>query len=215
MKKTTLFLLFMLFAMCANVSAQRSKPRGGYLNFSYHDSKLEYIDLGTSFKSDYGAAFTVGRTFYLHKTPILNLIRIGLDWSYFDLNFASFSTTYNGEYGETEKKYLYQGEAGMHFGPSVTITPAKGLNISGYFRYAPSFSAIYDDDAEEFSGGFGSFFVAGASVSYKVISMGVEQRWGDAKHEFEINTDYGEDYEVKIKTKLKMSGPRFYIGLRF
>lgn len=59
---------------------------------------------------------------------------------------------------------------------------------------------------EYYSGGYASFFVSGLSVAYKVISVGVEKRWGTVKYD---RSDTDE------KTKFKVSGPRFYIGFRF
>lgn len=47
-------------------------------------------------KSNYGASFTTGRTFYLHK-PIGGFLRFGIDVTWFDLNYtnADFETEGN------------------------------------------------------------------------------------------------------------------------
>ena len=125
----------------------------------------------------------------------------------FDINFAGYSEEYNTGYrNETEKIHLYQGEVGMHFGPSFTINPVGDLRVNGYFRYAPSFACFYDDD--DFYCNYGSFWVSGAAVSYKTISVGVEGRWGSSQF------DFGEEGE-KDKLKMKTSGTRFYLSFRF
>ena len=46
--------------------------RGKYRNFSFSKEKLEIVGFDAAIKSEWGAAITLGKTFYLHKTPILN-----------------------------------------------------------------------------------------------------------------------------------------------
>lgn len=175
--------------------------RGKYRNFSFSKEKIEIDGLDAATESEWGAAITMGKTFYLHKTPILNMIKIGLDWTYFDINAAGYKMD-NGE-GGTDNAYHFT--AGMHIGPSVTVNPIDHLKASVYFRYAPSYAGLYADD-EYYSGGYASFFVSGLSVAYKVISVGVEKRWGTVKYDLS---------DTDEKTKFKVSGPRFYIGFRF
>lgn len=185
------------------------KERPRYFNISYGKQTLKFGE-GDAIKSDYAAAITRGRTYYLHKKPIAGLIRFGLDWTTFDLNFAGYSEKYE-EYGETEKYNMYQLEAGMHVGPSVMVTPLPGLGVNAYFRYAPSFTAFYD--SEEFYYNYGSFFVVGGAISYKVISLGVESRWGSSKFKLEDEDAFGDLSKEKIK--VKTSGTRIYLGFRF
>ncbi|MBB4035789.1 hypothetical protein GGR21_001684 [Dysgonomonas hofstadii] len=208
-----IYLLAIILFCCLAIQAQASKPRGTYLNFNYVSSKLKNTSDKSSLKNNYGAAITIGHTFYLHKEPLWNMVRFGIDWTIFDLNFSQYFDTYFDDY-EDDKVKIYQGEAGMHVGPSITVTPLNGLNISGYFRYAPSYAAIYDDYSENFSGTYGSFFVSGLSVSYKLISLGIENRWGSAKYKFDYEEDEYEE-PTSYKQKLKTSGARFYLGFRF
>lgn len=211
-----IFSLFLfLIPSILLVEAQESKPKATYLNFNYTKSKLKF-DNEFSINNDFGGGITVGRTFYLHKKPIAGMLRFGLDWTFFDLNVSQYSEEdYDEEDGEFKVK-TYMGEVGMHFGPSVTVTPVKNLNVSAYFRYAPSFVGFYNDDMEEFKGAFGSFFVTGISASYRMISLGVEQRWGAAKFKFSDDEDDDYEYEdISFTMKTKTTGPRFYIGLRF
>lgn len=186
------------------VATVKERPR--YFNISYVKQTFKFDGDGESIKSDYGVAITRGRTYYLHKKPIAGLVRFGLDWTTFDLNFAGYSEEYKA-YGETEKNKMYQLEAGMHVGPSVTVSPLPGFNINGYFRYAPSFAGYYDGDSFYYN--YGSFFVAGGAISYRVISFGVESRWGSSKFK-EDDEDSGSE-----KFKVKTSGSRIYLSFRF
>lgn len=209
MKHLSLFLLC-LTSFTLIVGAQTSKPKATYLNFNYTATKLKTGDYSVS--NDYGAAITVGHTFYLHREPVAKMLRFGLDWTFFDLNVSRYSEKDYDEYGEFKTK-SYQGEVGMHLGPSVTVTPVENLHISTYFRYAPSFVGFYNDNVEKFKGAYGSFFVAGISASYRMISLGIEQHWGNAGFKFDLEDENDEPDSFELKTKT--TGPRFYIGLRF
>lgn len=192
----------------------RVRPR--YFNLCYGNQTFKIKDWDESLKSDYAFAITRGRTYYLHKKPIVGLIKFGIDWTHFDLNFATYTREYedvqvNGD-PEIEKDNAYELEAAMHVGPSITVSPVKGLNINGYFRYAPSFSGYYDSD--DFYYNYASFFVAGGAVSYKVISLGIESRWGNTEYKYEGKEDEAGN-AVDEKVKIAVSGVRFYLSFRF
>lgn len=182
----------------------RSDKYARYFNVAFVKQKLKYEDSDYSLKSDYGVSLTRGRTYFLHE-PLAGLVRFGIDWTMFDLNFAGYSEEYYDRY-EKETIDMYQGEIGMHAGPSVTLSPVSDLRLNGYFRYAPSFACFYDGD--DFHYNYGSFFVSGFAVSYRAISVGLEGRWGKSKFEF------GED-DYKEKIKMKTTGTRFFLSFRF
>ncbi|MDR0893462.1 MAG: hypothetical protein LBN24_12790 [Mediterranea sp.] len=240
--KRVIYVTAILMATVFTASAQQA-PRRTYINFNYVSSKMDN-EMGLRLKSDYGAALSIGHTYYLHRKPLWGMVRFGLDWTIFDLNFSKYSTEYqvSGEGDQsTEKINFYKAEAGMHLGPSVTVTPVKGLSVSGYYRYAPTYSAYFKDDLEavlsdtkgqfaqkdaatldnvspdyldeitkRYKGGYGSYQVLGVSVFYKFISIGVEKRWGST------SLKYGEAEDGSVrKVKLKTSGPRVYLGVRF
>ncbi len=192
------------------------KVRPKYFNLCYGNQTLKVKEWGEELKSDYAFAISRGRTYYLHKKPIAGLLKFGIDWTHFDLNFATYTWEYSESYDnhepEIEKENAYELEAAMHVGPSITISPVKGLNINGYFRYAPSFSGYYD--SEDFYYNYASFFVAGGAVSYKVISLGIESRWGDTKYKYEGEEDQAGNVTDK-KAKVTVSGVRFYLSFRF
>ena len=67
------------------------KDRAKYFNLSYVIQKLQDKDNdGTQFESDFGVAISRGRTYYLHKKPILKMIKFGIDWTQFDINYAKY-----------------------------------------------------------------------------------------------------------------------------
>ena len=106
----------------------------------------------------------------------------------------------------------------MQVGPSVTVRPLRKLQAHLYFRFAPSFAGLYDGDA--FRGNYASFFATGLSVSYGVIGLGIEKRWGKCRYkEFgggeDEYGDYGYAEEPYDTPKLKTSGLRAYVNFRF
>lgn len=182
--------------------------RAKYFNISYVNQSYTTEDGQYTFRNDFGVALTSGRTYYLHKNPILGMIKFGLDWSYLDINFSKYDlqgTAYGGNYYlpdgydpgysdyEEENTDMYQAEIGMQFGPSVTVNPIDRLMVNAYFRATPSFAMRYMD--EEFTGKYGTFFSVGGAVAWRMISLGVEGRWGKS------------DWET--------GSTRFYVGFRF
>lgn len=222
--------------------------RAKYFNIYYVNQSISQEDIDGTWKNDFGVAMAMGKTFYLHKKPILGMIKFGIDWSYFDLNFAKYTDNwgfFNGEgeygydnyyydygYGYTDDSYyglepedIYQAEIGTAIGVSVTVNPYDHIKAAGYFRVVPSYSMLYA--AEDFSGSYGTFFLAGGSVAYKAISLGIEARWGKAKYDSMLNLDDLDDIDESMSTddifegnydgssKWKTGSMRFYISFRF
>ena len=109
MKKIS-FILLALLCWSSMVSAQENnnRLRKKYRNLSFVKQEFEpasYFGMDQTLKSNFGAAFTVGRTFYLHKKPIAGLIRFGLDATWFDLNYTNYKLEYRWEdnYDEEEE----------------------------------------------------------------------------------------------------------------
>lgn len=214
MKKTLLSMVMLFVCMTAFAQDEDAQDRASwkvpttYLNIGYVESKLKQDDFD-QLKSDWGASITIGKTFFLHKKPVANFIRFGIDATWFDLSYANYKLN---DFGL--KETFHHAEAAMHVGPSITLTPVKGLNISGYFRYAPTFAALYSTANDNYNLGYATRFVAGGCLSYKFFGVGFESRFGinkfDPFEEF-VFEDH-EDIE-KIKTNLK--GFRVYLSFRF
>ena len=176
-----------------------------YLNFGIMDMTLKQ-DNSEDLKSNYGLSASVGRTFFLHKKPIGGIMRFGLDATWLDVNYTNYRIKHITNEG-TDKYSYHQGEISMHIGPSVSIAPDEKWNINAYFRYAPSLSLLYADDA--FYGNYATFFVTGASCSYGAIGLGAEARFGNCKyHEFAS----GDGTSVG---KVKYSGWKIYLTYKF
>lgn len=212
--------------------------RAKYRNIAFTKQTMQLTDLNDlQWKSDYGFALTMGKTYYLHRKPILGLIKIGIDWTYFDLNFAQYSEDFGGDYAFVESndpnnEYMakrsdlecMQAEFSMHVGPSITVNPIDHLKVNAYFRYAPTASALVMNKEGSFS--YASNFVAGAAISYKLISFGIEARWGEAKYnKMALEDDHifsnvegtpaFNDVIDRSSQKFKTSSTRFYISFRF
>ena len=71
------------------------KDRAKYFNISYVSQSLTLKDVDATWKNKMGVAITSGRTYYLHKKPLFNMIKIGIDWSYLDVNFAYYEDKFN------------------------------------------------------------------------------------------------------------------------
>lgn len=162
------------------------KPRKRYLNFGFINTTM-LKDGMPELKSNYGASFTVGRTFFLHKKPIGGFLRLGIDATWLDVNYTNYKIKHITYWGTNRYEY-HQGDLSVHIGPSITLTPTKKLYVHGYFRYVPTLTALYIDDTPYF--GADAFFVYGGSISYGTVGVGFENR--------SRGCEYGEvDFENK------------------
>lgn len=182
------------------------KLRKKYIDLSFASTDFTLSENPT-LKSNYGAAFTTGQTFFVHKKPIAGMIRFGIDATWFDINYTNYKVDFRYEDDESELMSFHQAEIGMQVGPSITINPIAELNIHAYFRYAPSASVFYDGSL---LAGFSNVFVCGGAVSYGVIGLGVEARFGGGNYSALMG---GEESGGKIKGSF--SGMRTRITFRF
>lgn len=207
------------------------KDRAKYFNLGFVTQKLKDKTSGVEFKSDFGVSLSSGKTYYLHRKPLAGMIKFGLDWTWLDINYAKSTDEYSDPMtGELFSSDMHQVEAGMQFGPSVTINPVSHLKVSGYFRVTPSYSGLYVDDS--FHHHYVTMWNAGCAVAWKVISVGVEWRWGSANYdglsldESRLDEDaFGDEEDPSLgdvmdemslpKRKLKTSSMRFYVSFRF
>lgn len=204
MKKV--LLLFLLSLHIVGIHAQDNKEwRKKFINLSFTNAKMSQDDM-QDLKSNYGAAFTVGKTFYLHK-PIANMLRFGIDATWFDLNYTNYDIEHI-TYWETNKYQYHQGEVSMHVGPSLTFEPIKKLAVHAYFQYAPTFAVLYTGDDKTFYGNYASLWVAGGNISYGVIGLGIESRFGSTLYK-----PFGSSDKDNIKSNL--SGFRTYLTFKF
>lgn len=195
-----------------------------YLNIGYVWQKLTPSDEGLRAESDYGVSLSWGRTYYLHPKPLLGMIRIGLDWSWLDANYANYSLRWKdgtgSQYPEPSRYFnpeAHQADIGMSIGPSVTVNPVGGLKAAVYARFTPSCSLVILE--EETHADFAGFFNVGASVAWNAFSVGLEGRWGKAKYggaslAGEDDSERGPELPGTPR-RLKTSSLRLYFGFRF
>lgn len=186
---------------------KNDKPRKKYRNIGFINTTMSQDNM-PELKSNYGASFAVGRTFFLHKKPIGDFLRFGIDATWFDINYTNYKIKHI-TYWETYRYEYHQGDLSVHIGPSITITPTKKLYIHGYFRYAPTLSGLYMDESLYVGGK--AYCVYGGSISYGTLGIGFENRYRDC--------EYGEiDLENKEFTPFFNSvfeGWKVYLTFRF
>ena len=132
-------------------------------SFSFPMMEMSGTGTGQALRSNYGAAFTTTRTYFLHRKPIGGFLKIGIDATWFDLCYNNYKILYK-EYGQTSKEYMHQAEIGMQAGLSLTFNPVGKMNITLFGRYAPTFSAYYHDGI---SGGYAGYWIGGGTGKHQ------------------------------------------------
>lgn len=219
------------------------KKRAKYFNIGYitNQTLTDKVDAEAEWKSDFGVSLTFGKTYYLHKKPLLNMIKFGIDATWFELSYAKYSEpdvfaeggSYTRAYNDYSSGYedyyeedfdlgIHQIDASMHVGPSVTVNPVGDLKVAAYFHYVPTYSMVVIDDS--FGHGYVSNFAFGASVAYKAISVGIEHRWAKKATYNGLSFDEeGMDYDVpdfedvieSDKWKMKSKSFRVFLSFRY
>lgn len=212
------------------------KDRAKYFNLGYVRQKLADKTYGGELESDFGASLSWGKTYYLHRKPLFGMLKFGLDWSWMDINYAkSAIEMFDESSSEDFSSDVHQAEIGMQFGLSVTVNPVHHLKIGGYFRVTPSYSLLYMDETVHHH--YVTFCNAGCTLAWKVVSLGVEWRWGTAKYDglkFDESAFDEDDLtdgdltdgdspsmgdvmdQMKVPDrKFRTSSVRFYLGFRF
>lgn len=190
----------------------------------------------TSLKSDFAMSLQWGKTFSFHKTPIANMVKIGLDWNWVDWHYAKYKevgfddmdASYD-EAPEVPSLNYQQIELGMAIGPSVQVTPlytiGKGLEhlkVYTFFHVTPCWSAIIQnyDGETELAGVANTFFSWGIGIAYKSIAVGFETRWAKAKYKnllkFEEDMeDVMDSFVEGSKVSYKTTASKLTLSLRF
>lgn len=154
--------------------------RRKYFNIGYNTTTLKSdkaVAIGTGdnekldFEKDWGLGLELGTSYKLHK-PISNMVGIGLDYTWFDLNLNHFKAedgaTYNSgdlisndgdSYNYMPWKALekYEVNYGMMLGPSVTVAPFTTMSSNAlhyikfqlYYHLGYRFSALFFKNDEK------------------------------------------------------------------
>lgn len=195
-----LLSIAVLASVAIEATARQDEFRNKHRTFSYSAMTMDRGDYKV--KSNYGAAFTTTRTYFLHRKPIAGFMKFGIDATWFDISYNNYTAPIYIR-DEADRTQIHQAEIGVQAGLSLTFNPVDRLNIYIYGRYAPTFSAQYYNGI---SGNYAGYWIGGGSVSYGVFGLGAEYRTGDSNY---VNFSEGG----KIPTE--MSGYRLYISLKF
>ena len=194
-------------------------------------------------KSSFAMSLQWGKTFSLHRKPIANMVKIGIDWNWVDWHYAKYKKldmdevdwnddgevywNDNGENLKLPNLTYHQIDLGMAIGPSVQVTPfytigqgLEYLKVYSFFHVTPSFSGIIlHGDKSEIAGAYNTFFSWGIGIAYKAFAIGFEHRWGKAKYN---TTNFGDaietdDMEIEAdrQTKYKTTASKLTVSLRF
>jgi hypothetical protein len=180
MKKGVILLLIAILSTSVCFAQERRDNwRRPYTNIGFISTTMSSSDM-PDLMSNYGVSFSVGRTFYLHSKPMLGLARLGIDVTWFDVNYTNYQIM-NMAYAANSTSMYEQVELGAQIGPSLTIRPFGRFHIHGYIKYAPTISSL-DIDGNIF-GCYAPFIIQGAAVSVGNIGFGVENRSFKCKYQ--------------------------------
>jgi hypothetical protein len=182
--------------------------RRGYFNISFSNTTLDPVDkiptglnggVVPKYKSSWGAAIQLGRSYRLHKKPIANTLQFYIDYTYIDLGVNHFkaesaicydsSKKYDVVDGTKTNSYYYipwnlekyEANYSMTLGPSMTIAPFNYVNSLGlhylrlnfYYHIGYGVSFLYmlnDTDADANPDKYGT--------DYKNMSDNMKLCWG-------------------------------------
>jgi hypothetical protein len=237
MKKRILPLLCILFVSTTVSARERNTEsfRTRFINLNYASQTMlfkEVTDVGNvdAGASKFGLGLSMGRSFILHKNPIGGIFRIGIDATWIDLNYGYWNRRMPNVTSQSRKSWMHKTDVGLGVGLGLHLNPVKRLGIHAYFRYNPTFSALFHNmllDETEIDGGYASYFTTGGAISWGVVSLGAEARFGGGTYhtlntpELDYNGGiYDDDFKIEInnlfdKQKHKLKGLRVYVSFRF
>lgn len=186
--KAILLIILFVSSICSNAQETNKEWRKKFINLSFTNATLSQDNV-KDLKSNYGAAFTIGRTYFLHK-PIGDMLRLGIDATWFDINYTNYDIKHI-TYWDVNKYQYHQGEVSMHIGPSVTFEPFKRFTLHAYFQYVPTFTTLYTGDSKTFYGNYASLWITGCNISYGVVGLGIESRFGKTNYKPLGSSDSG------------------------
>ncbi len=126
--------------------------------------------------SNYGAGFTLGKTFYFKGKPgKKHTVRFGIVADWLNANYTNY-TFADQFYNEVLNSTLTHINAGMQLGGVLTILPDKLFNIQLYAKYSPSYSLFnlkYSYGNIPYIG-FTNGYTAGGNISVGCFGAGIE-----------------------------------------
>lgn len=183
--------------------------RKKYVGVTFGSQTLKNQEDGMKYKSKFSVGIQGSLyTLHLHKKPIGNVLKIGLEVG-MDFNFAQYKSIKSDEdeefdpysnYGEEEAKKLLDkydmmhGDAGLALGPIFRVAPFsytnggfKDLRVYAYYHITPSYSGIILDD--DIYSALCWYHGIGVGLTWKMFSIGYECRFGSAKYKLNLDSD--------------------------
>lgn len=213
----------------------------GFFNISYDKTTLSSDELpiggalvgSNEFKNKFGIGIQWGKTFNFHKKALGDVLFLGLDGTWMDLNFNQYDKADKITPGfDDAASYVIKSmpwhnkkmtlDYGMSIGPSITLypfTPLKSntadcIRFNGYFHlgYKGEVFIIKDvvDNEQKAAWGHGLFTALGGSLTFNSIGLGVEMRNDNINVKHVDTKEYG-DQKIKFKEKTT----RIYLQFRF
>lgn len=108
--------------------------RRAWFNVAYSPQKINSDLYRPELKSDYAVGITWGRSYYLHKKPLANMVRFALNWSFFDLNIAQYSAPYSSRVDEGDDDLSSGGLASASYYPSARTDDFTGNEGDDYWE---------------------------------------------------------------------------------
>ena len=206
-----------------------------FFNISYNKTELSSDEFPTAdnangfhneFKCDLGVGIQWGQTFNFHKKALGNVVFIGLDYIWMDLNFNQYKEDSvpmafkDSNYGlmPWHKKKM-SIDYGMSIGPSLTFYPftplhknaSDNIRLQGYFHVGYKATGfMIKDDENQFAWGHGLYTTYGANLTFNAIGFGIDIRNDDNINVKHVKKEFGDK-----KMKFKEKTTRFYIQFRF
>lgn len=108
--------------------------RRAWFNVAYSPQKINSDLYRPELKADYAVGITWGRSYYLHKKPLANMVRFALNWSFFDLNIAQYSALYSSRVDEGDDDLSSGGLASASYYPSARTDDFTGNEGDDYWE---------------------------------------------------------------------------------
>ena len=175
-----------------------------------------------------GIAITTGHSFLVHERPLLRIVHLGFDVTWFDIEYGGWRQRI-----DEHRRWMHKIDMAIGAGPAVHLSPSRRFGVHLYFHYDPTVSMVThnfagDEDGKfELVAGYASYFSTGLAVSWSAFAIGGEYRYGGGTYrgiripDITVNSGNIEDLiDFDPKTMLDrqrhtMRGWRAYISFRF
>lgn len=192
-------IIFSIVSLCsisfanANDSSQFHTPTK-HISIGYDLTRL--TQEGFPALDNYlGVSFTYNKSYYFVK-PFKQRLKIGLDVAWVDLHYANYKVNFQTLEGATFKYNIHTADVGVQLGLGLNFNFTNDLSIHAKACYNPTLSGALQE--LHFGGAFAHYGVAGLTLTYKKIGIGVGVRFGNTTyHEYDIGLLDEEDSEAK------------------